>query len=91
MALNISDAIKIYGHPLTSVELTEKLDENDHLSKFRQEFVIPTLKSLSEVTDSNEKSDEECTYLCGNSLGLMPKRSRQLVNEEFDAWGKRSV
>lgn len=50
MALNISDAIKIYGHPLTSVELTEKLDENDHLSKFRQEFVIPTLKSLSEVT-----------------------------------------
>jgi hypothetical protein len=50
MALNISDAIKIYGHPLTSVELTEKLDENDNLSKFRQEFVIPTLKSLSEVT-----------------------------------------
>ncbi|KAG1139780.1 hypothetical protein G6F38_009586 [Rhizopus arrhizus] len=97
MALNISDAIKIYGHPLTSVELAEKLDENDNLSKFRQEFVIPTLKSLSEVTgmylypDSNEKSDEECTYLCGNSLGLMPKRSRQLVNEEFDAWGKRGV
>lgn len=50
MTLNISDAIEIYGHPLTSVELAEKLDENDSLSKFRGEFVIPTLKSLSEVT-----------------------------------------
>ena len=33
--------------------------------------------------------DETCTYLCGNSLGLMPKRSRQRVMEELDAWGKR--
>jgi kynureninase len=33
--------------------------------------------------------DETCTYLCGNSLGLMPKRSKQRVMEELDAWGKR--
>jgi kynureninase len=32
---------------------------------------------------------EPCTYLCGNSLGLMPKQTRALVNEEFDAWSRR--
>lgn len=29
--------------------------------------------------------------MCGNSLGLMPKRSRELINQELDAWGKRGV
>lgn len=33
--------------------------------------------------------DEECTYLCGNSLGLMPKRSRELINEELTTWGQK--
>ena len=33
----------------------------------------------------------ELVYLCGNSLGLLPKRGRQIVNEELDVWSKRSV
>lgn len=33
--------------------------------------------------------DGEVTYLCGNSLGLLPKRGRQLVQEELDVWSKR--
>ena len=33
--------------------------------------------------------DQTCTYLCGNSLGALPKRSRQLVQEELEAWGTR--
>lgn len=30
-----------------------------------------------------------CTYLCGNSLGVMPKRSAEFVKEELLIWGTR--
>jgi hypothetical protein len=33
--------------------------------------------------------DAKCTYLCGNSLGLMSKRSKALVEEELDVWSTR--
>lgn len=35
--------------------------------------------------------DEESIYMCGNSLGLMPLRTRDLVMQEFDVWGKKQV
>lgn len=31
------------------------------------------------------------TYLCGNSLGLMPKRTQTLIAEELDVWKTRAV
>jgi len=31
----------------------------------------------------------ELVYLCGNSLGLLPKRGRQIINEELDVWSRR--
>ena len=33
--------------------------------------------------------DEPCTYMCGNSLGLLAKRSRKLVEEELEVWATR--
>jgi kynureninase len=37
------------------------------------------------------RADEPCVYLCGNSLGLLPKRTRRLVNEELDVWSHKCV
>ena len=34
-------------------------------------------------------ADQPCTYLCGNSLGLLPKRAKKLVEEELEVWGTR--
>ena len=31
-------------------------------------------------------AEEEVVYLNGNSLGLLPKRTRKLINEELDVW-----
>jgi kynureninase len=31
---------------------------------------------------------DECVYLCGNSLGLQPKGTRKLLNEELDVWSE---
>ncbi|KAI0798075.1 kynureninase [Abortiporus biennis] len=63
----------------------------DDLSKFRDEFYIPTNKSMKASQVSSERENEPSTYLCGNSLGLLPKRSRKLVEEELDVWGTRAV
>ena len=31
---------------------------------------------------------DESIYLCGNSLGLMPKAASEYVNRQFDKWAK---
>ncbi|TDL27356.1 kynureninase, partial [Rickenella mellea] len=35
--------------------------------------------------------DEPCTYLCGNSLGALPKLAKQRVEEELQTWGNTAV
>ncbi|KAH9901061.1 kynureninase [Cubamyces lactineus] len=63
----------------------------DPLRKFRDEFVIPTFRQMKASAVPEEMADEPCTYLCGNSLGLLPKRSKKLVEEELEVWGTRAV
>jgi len=57
--------------------LAEVLDAEDELGSFRSEFHFPKGK--------------EVTYLCGNSLGLQPKRIRDAVNADLDRWAKFGV
>lgn len=35
-----------------------------------------------------DNPDEECVYLCGNSLGLKPKRADKYLFTAMDDWGK---
>ncbi|KAI0328557.1 kynureninase [Cubamyces sp. BRFM 1775] len=63
----------------------------DPLRKFREEFVIPTFRQMKASAVAAERADEPCTYLCGNSLGLLAKRSKKLVEEELEVWGTRAV
>ena len=35
--------------------------------------------------------ESSCTYLCGNSLGLLSERSKGLVLEELRIWGSQYV
>ncbi|CAO3593614.1 unnamed protein product [Absidia cylindrospora] len=79
---------------LLDIKTAQALDAQDSLSKFRQAFAIPTRKDVASDKPNIENEselEEPCTYLCGNSLGLMPKQTRTLVNQEFDAWSQRGV
>lgn len=76
-----------------SDKLTDKLSSamdaatlDEHYRTFKDEFAIPTLKSLG---ISNNEDDS--IYLCGNSLGLMPKQTKLAINKELDAWSARGV
>lgn len=57
-----------------TLQQAKQLDEQDQLSKFRSEFHFP------------QKDGKDCIYLCGNSLGLQPKRTSAFVNEELQKW-----
>ncbi|CAG8450228.1 8195_t:CDS:10 [Ambispora gerdemannii] len=87
-----SEFIKL-GDPL-SIEFAKNLDNSDELKELREEFVIPKICDVVSKdcgNNDNINPDEECIYFCGNSLGLSPRRSRQLVDEEFEVWSKTGV
>ncbi len=57
-----------------------QLDSEDALRVFRDKFYLPLGK------DGNP-----LIYFAGNSLGLMPKTARAIVEEELDNWAKLGV
>lgn len=61
-------------------ECAERLDTADPLAGFRDRFSIP-----------NQADGSDEIYLVGNSLGAMPKRSRELVENEMRAWARLGV
>lgn len=38
-----------------------------------------------------DKVAEPCIYLCGNSLGLQPRRTAERVSAHLSAWAKKAV
>ncbi|CAB4255179.1 similar to Saccharomyces cerevisiae YLR231C BNA5 Kynureninase, required for the de novo biosynthesis of NAD from tryptophan via kynurenine [Maudiozyma barnettii] len=69
----------------------EKLDEKFPCES-RDEFHIPTYKSLGIPNIPEGKTEtSSVNYLCGNSLGLMPKQTKIAINHELQAWAERGV
>lgn len=68
-------------------ELARDRDAQDPLREYRQKFHIPLVKNVVR----GSQSDAECTYLCGNSLGLQPRGTRDLVNQELQVWQESYV
>jgi kynureninase len=57
-----------------------QLDAENRLRDFREKFHLPLGKDRKPVI-----------YFAGNSLGLMPKSARQIVDEELDNWARLGV
>src|SRR5439155_17609709 len=57
-----------------------QLDAEDPLRHFREKFHLPL-----------GKDGKPLIYLAGNSLGLMPKAARKIVEQELDDWAKLAV
>jgi kynureninase len=67
-------------HYEDSAEFAARLDRDDPLAGFRDQFEFP-----------DERNGHQPIYLCGHSLGLQPKLAAQYVNEELSDWAKRGV
>jgi kynureninase len=57
-----------------------QLDAEDSLRRFRDRFHLPL-----------GADGKPLIYLAGNSLGLMPKAAREIVEQELDDWAKLAV
>src|ERR671924_1610522 len=64
----------------TDEDFAKQLDAEDPLREVRDRFHLPLGKDAKPLI-----------YFAGNSLGLMPKSARQIVEEELDNWAKLGV
>jgi kynureninase len=64
----------------TGRDFAEALDRDDPLGRFRSEFHVP-------IRDGGQEE----IYFAGNSLGLLPRRTRGYVEEELEKWGRLAV
>ena len=55
------------------------LDAADELRDFRRRFELP------------KDNGRSLTYLCGHSLGAMPRAARRAINLEIDRWAERGA
>jgi kynureninase len=62
-----------------TLAFAQGLDEQDALASFRNEFIIP------------RHNGEDMIYLCGNSLGLQPKATTDVIAQQLDNWSKYAV
>jgi kynureninase len=61
-------------------DFARQLHAEDPLRQFREKFHLPL-----------GKNSKPLIYFAGNSLGLMPKAARQIVEEELDNWASLGV
>jgi kynureninase len=64
----------------SSLDSAQERDVADELASFRGEFDLP-----------RQSSGEARHYLCGHSLGLMPRAARGMVARELDRWATLGV
>jgi kynureninase len=64
----------------TGEDFAKQLDADDPLRGFRDKFHLPLGKDGRPVI-----------YFAGNSLGLMPKAAREVVDQELKSWAKLGV
>lgn len=57
-----------------------QMDEEDELRKYRSQFHLPL-----------QKNGEPFVYLCGNSLGLQPKATEAMLQQELLDWKNLGV
>ncbi len=62
-----------------TLAFAQQLDHQDALAHFREEFYIP------------QKEGKPVVYLCGNSLGLQPKKVRAAIDQELKDWAELGV
>ncbi len=64
----------------TNIEFAYSLDNLDELRSFKKEFFIP-----------KGKDGKSCIYLNGNSLGLQPRKTREIIDQELQDWARLGV
>ncbi|KAK1827223.1 pyridoxal phosphate-dependent transferase [Podospora conica] len=89
------------------MEKAKQLDRDDPLAFTRAEFRIPTKAEIASTrladpapaaaaaadhdAGDSDADSSSCVYLCGNSLGLQPKRTATRINQYLSTWATQGV
>lgn len=76
-----------------SLQGSKALDSADPLSKIRQEFHFPRHSGDDGRNQARNEAKNEgaALYFAGHSLGLMPKKASDRINEDLEAWKRLGV
>uniref|UniRef100_A0A0N4ZQT2 Kynureninase n=1 Tax=Parastrongyloides trichosuri TaxID=131310 RepID=A0A0N4ZQT2_PARTI len=67
------------------------LDSLEELKCLRDEFYYPKMATLPHVDHSLINKDDDSIYMCGNSLGLLPKATKPIMDRQFKKWAEVGV
>lgn len=90
--MSVSGAVP--GDEKFEISYALRLDAGDPISRVRSKFHIPSKADLKRPTiakPDDEKLSEESVYLCGNSLGLQPKNTADLIQNFLTQWKTKAV
>ena len=79
---------------IDSTQFSNYLDSLDSLSHLRANFHVPLNAVVilpGSTSMTSQELSQECIYLAGNSLGLMPKNTSKYIAEELGVWATRWV
>ena len=76
----VRELAKKWNENVQDLSFVHKLDQNDELAAFRDEFLFPKGKHTAQAV-----------YLCGNSLGLQPKSTKAYLDNELKKWAEHGV
>lgn len=63
----------------TDILFAQKADEQDNLKLYRNAFYFPTMHHRPAI------------YFCGNSLGLQPKKAKEIIETELEVWRNDAI
>lgn len=72
--------IHAFAPEIVKESFASECDKHDSLKAFRERFHIPS-----------HENGQSKIYFCGHSLGLQPRKTQKIVQEELEAWAKLGV
>jgi kynureninase len=72
--------LQLLSNYKTGLDYAKEQDNKDPLASYRNKFHIP-----------KDKNGNELIYLCGNSLGLQPKATKDYIDQELKDWANLGV
>ena len=95
----MADSFSSEDASIRSIDFARAQDAHDALKHLRQEFIVPSKADLKSrqygparpAGSASGPESEPCIYMCGNSLGLQPRRTRDYVAKYLDTWASKGV
>jgi kynureninase len=75
-----TEKLQLLSNYKTGLDYAKEQDKKDPLASYRNNFRIP-----------KDNQGNELIYLCGNSLGLQPKSTKDYINQELLDWANLGV